>query len=153
MTSYVFEKGNDPEQQHRVSNEIVNRALESPAIFAGNRAFIGDSECFPSKPDKVDVCKEDLRVVICVSDKKSSLEPSSQSKEDGNMCQLSAFQSLLCDYKLKPEEIEVHLNNTERSLPIPRFETFPIELKVENVEHERETPLIPVRGNFPNVLL
>ena len=69
------------------------------------------------------------------------------------MCQLSAFQSLLCDYKLKPEEIEVHLNNTERSLPIPRFETFPIELKVENVEHERETPLIPVRGNFPNVLL
>lgn len=151
VTSYVSEKGNDPDQQHRVSNEIVNRALESPAIFAGNRAFIGDSERFPSKPDKVDVCKEDLRVVSRVSDKKSSLEPSSQSKEDGNMCQLSAFQSLLCDYKLKPEEIEVHLNNTERSLPTPRFETFPIELKVENVEHERETPLIPVRGNFPNV--
>jgi len=31
VTSYVSEKGNDPEQQHRVSNEIVNRALESNA--------------------------------------------------------------------------------------------------------------------------
>jgi len=151
-TNYVSEKGNGPEQQHGVSNEIVNRALESPAIFVSNRAVIGDSECFPSEPDEVDVCKENLRVVSSVNDKESSLQPSSQSKED-DMCQLPAFQSLSCADRLKPEEIEIHLNNSERSLPTPRIATFPIKVKVEDVEHERETPLIPVRDNFPNVSL
>lgn len=151
VANSVSEKRNDPEQQHRVSNEVLNRAVESPAIFATKREVIGYSERFPSETDKVDVCKEDLRSSI--NDKESSLQPSSQSKEDGNLCQVPPFQSLLCADRLTPEEGEIHLNNPERLLPTPSIATFPIKVKVENVEYERETPLIPLRDNFPNVSL
>lgn len=151
VTKSVSEKGNDPEQQHTVSNEIVNRAVESPAIFSTKREVIGDSERFPSETDNVDVCKEDLR--SSVNDKESSFQPSRQSKEDDNLCQIPPFQSLLCADRLKPEESEVHLNNTERLLPTPSIATLPIKVKVENVEYDRETPLIPLRDNFPNVSL
>lgn len=151
VTNSVSEKGNDPEQQHTVSNEIVNRAVESPAIFSTKREVIGDSERFPSETDNVDVCKEDLR--SSVNDKESSFQPSRQSREDDNLCQIPPFQSLLCADRLKPEESEVHLNNTERLLPTPSIATLPIKVKVENVEYDRETPLIPLRDNFPNVSL
>ncbi len=67
------------------------------------------------------------------------------------MCQIPAFPSLLCANKLMPKEIEVHLNNTESSLPTPRVETFPIKVKVENVECEREHLVILVRDNLPTV--